>query len=182
MKKIFLLLALSPFLLAMQCGEDDSPCGKFIEFEKPDLVTIENQQTTYSVGDVLWLSASVDRIQTNPVTNSTYDLFQSDEKLLYYVDFRKASNYNGYYQLYLNENTTVVEHGEINWNNIILVKSGEQFKSKIGIKLLEPGSYTLYFYNVASYNPERMGCNFTVYSMISNFDGMDGGMFSFEVE
>jgi len=182
MKKIVLLFACVPFLLAMQCDPEPDPCGNYIEFEKSNLVTIENPQETYAVGDVLWLSSIVDRNQINSNTGDSVDLFESDEKLSYYVDFRKESNYNGYYPIYLNESTTVVESGEVNWNNIILTKESEQFKSKMGIKLLETGIYTINLYNVASYNPDRIGCNFTTYSMVTDFSGMDSNLFIFEVE
>lgn len=182
MKKIVLLLAMIPFLFAFQCDPEPDPCGNYIEFEKSNLVTIENPQITYAVGDVLWLSSTVDRNQINSNTGDSVDLFESDEKLSYYVDLIKNSNYNGYYQIYLNENTTLVESGEVNSNNIILTKEGEQFKSKMGIKLLEPGIYTINLYNVASYNPDRIGCNFTTYSMVTDFSEMDSNSFSFEVE
>jgi hypothetical protein len=182
MKKLILLLALSPFLVAFQCDPEPDPCGNYIEFDKPNLVTVENPQATYVVGDVLWLSSTVNRTQVNPNTGNSIDLFESDDKLSYYIDLRKDSNYNGYYQIYLNENTTVVESGEVNWNNIILTKEGEQFKSKMGIKLLESGIYTINLYNVASYNPDRIGCNFTTYSMVTDFSEMDSNSFIFEVE
>lgn len=181
-KKIILLLSLIPFLFAFQCDPEPEPCGDYIEFYKPDLITIENEQLTYTVGDVLWLSSIVNRTQVNPNTGNSIDLFESDEKLAYYIDFRKNSYYNGYYPIYLNENTTVVESGAVNWNNIILTKEGEQFKSKMGIKLLESGIYTINLYNVASYNPNRVGCNFTSYSMVTDFSGMDSNLFTFEVE
>ena len=124
MKKIVLLFACVPFLLAMQCDPEPDPCGNYIEFEKSNLITIDNPQSTYLVGDIVWLSSIVDRNQINSNTGSSIDLFVSDEKLAYYVDLRKDSNYNGYYQLLLNENTTVVEYGELNWNNFILTSDG----------------------------------------------------------
>jgi hypothetical protein len=182
MKKLVLLLSLIPFLFAFQCDPEPDPCGTYVEFQKQDLVTVENPQATYALGDVLWLFSTVDRTQVNPTTGNSIDLFESDEKLAYYIDLRKNSNYNGYYPIYLNENTTVVESGEVNWNNIILTKEGEQFKSKMGIKLLESGIYTINLYNVASYNPDRMGCNFTTYSMVTDFSGIESNLFTFEVE
>ena len=39
MKKILFLLTFSPFLLAFQCDPEPEPCGEYIEFEKPNLVT-----------------------------------------------------------------------------------------------------------------------------------------------
>ncbi len=182
MKKIFLLLAMIPFLFAFQCDPEPEPCGEFNEFEKPDLVTIDNLQTTYQVGDLIWLSSTVDRFQVNPITETTYDLFSSDEKLAYYLEFSKTSLYNGSNFLNLNENTTIVEEGELDWNTIILTKNNEQYKSKIGIKLLETGNYSIRLYNVSSFNRDRIGCNYTTYSMLTDFNGMESKVFTFEVE
>ena len=182
MKKILFLLTFSPFLLAFQCDPEPEPCGEYIEFEKPNLVTIENAQAIYSVGDVLWLTSAVDRNQINSNNGDLIDLFESNEKLSYYIDFRKSSAYNDYFNLYLNENTTIIEQGEAYSNFIILLKDDEKFKSKIGVKLLEPGTYSLNLYNVATYNPDRVGCNFTSYSMITDFSGIESNLFTFVVE
>jgi hypothetical protein len=182
MKKIVLLFALITFLFAFQCDPEPGTCGEYIEFEKRDLITIENQQTTYQVGDLIWLSSIVDRFQVNAITETTYDLFSSDQKLAYYLEFSKTSLYNGSIFININENTTVMEEGELDWNTIILTKNNEQFKSKIGIKLLEPGTYSLLIYNVSSFNRDRIGCNFTTYSMPTDFNGMDSKVFTFIVE
>ncbi|HRZ31038.1 MAG TPA: hypothetical protein P5335_05965 [Flavobacterium sp.] len=182
MKKIVFLFALIPFLFAFQCDPEPGPCGEFIEFEKSDLITIENQQTTYQVGDLIWLSSIVDRFQVNPITEASYDLFSSDQKLAYSLEFSKTSLYNGSIYLNINENTTVIEEGELDWNTIVLTKNDTQFKSKIGIKLLEPGTFTLNIYNIGSFNPDRVGCNFTTYSMKTDFNGIESNLFTFEVE
>lgn len=181
MKKIILLLCVVPLLIAMQC-DDDVPCGTLIEFEKNDLIALENQQATYEVGDTLWISSTVNRFQTNPNTNSTLDLFELDEKLAYYIEIKKASAFNEFNYINLNENSTIVEEGESLFNTIILVKEGEGFRSKIGIKLLETGTFTVKVHNVASYSPERQGCNFTVISMVTDFDGIENNLFTFDVE
>lgn len=182
MKKIIFILALFPFLLAMRCVEDDAPCGSFTEIEKPDLITIENSQSTYNVDDVLWVSSTVDRFQTIPESNTTIDLFVKDEKLSYYIELIKLSAFNDFNYIFLNENSTIIEQGEALSNTIILVKDGEQYKSKIGIKLLESGSYTLKITNVSSYFVEPVGCNYSVFSMFTDFDGIESNTFAFEVE
>ena len=183
MKKLVILFTLIPFLLAFECDSDSDSCGTFFEFEKSNLVTIENLQETYAVGDVLWFSSTVvDRNQINSNTCNSIDLFASDDKLSYSIEFRKASIYNGFDPIFLNENTTIVEVGAIDYNTIILVKEGEQFKSRIGIKLLEPGSFTIYLYNVSSFDPLQIGCNYTHYSMVTDFSGLNSREFAFMVE
>lgn len=180
MKKIALILFLFPFLLATQCDEDDRPCGRYVEWQKPNLISIENQQTTYTVGDVLWLSAIVDRNQDNG--NATIDLFAFDTKLSYYIDLKKSSVYNTFFYLYLNDNTSVVEQGEAESNTVILTPENDTFKSKFGIKLLESGTYTLTVYNIASYNPNQVGCNFTRHSLVTDFSELESNTFTFEVQ
>lgn len=181
MKKIIFILALFPFLVAMRCVEDDAPCGNFTEIEKFDLITIENNQTVYNVDDVLWLSSTVDRFQTLPDSSTTIDLFTKDEKLSYYIELIKFP-VNDFNYIFLNENSTIIEQGQALSNTIILVKDGEQYKSKIGIKLLESGTYTLKITNVSSYLIEPVGCNYTVFSMFTDFDGIESNTFTFEVQ
>lgn len=181
MKKTIFLLALFPFLLAMRCVEDDSPCGSLTEIEKSDLITIENSQTVYTIDDVLWLSSTVDRFQSLPDSSTTIDLFESYEKLSYYIELIKLPA-NDFNYIFLNQNSTIIEQGEALSNTIILVKDGEQYKSKIGIKLLESGSYTLKITNVSSYLIEPVGCNYTVFSMFTDFNGIESNTFTFEVQ
>jgi hypothetical protein len=182
MKKLATLFAFTPFLFAFQCDSESESCGTFFEFEKSNLVTIENPQETYAVGDVLWLSSTVDRHQINSNTGNSIDLFESDDNLSYSIEIKKASIYNGFDPIFLNENTTIVEVGAIDYNTIILVKDGEQFKSRIGIKLLEPGSFNIYLYNVSSFDPLQIGCNYTHYSMVTDFSGLNSRAFAFIVE
>ncbi|WP_291115824.1 hypothetical protein [Flavobacterium sp. UBA6135] len=182
MKKIIFILALFPFLLALRCVEDDAPCGGFTEIEKPDLITIENSQPVYNMNDVLWLSSTVDRFQTINESNTTVDLFAKDEKLSYYIELIKLSAFNDFNYIFLNQNSTIIEQGEALFNTIILVKDGEQYKSKIGIKLLESGTYTLKITNISSYHVEPVGCNYTVFAMYTDFNGIESNTFTFEVE
>ncbi|MEZ0006775.1 hypothetical protein ABH942_002152 [Flavobacterium sp. 28YEA47A] len=179
MKKILLLLALCPILLATQCDPDDAPCGRLIEMQKDDLITIENLHTEYSLNDVLWLNASVDRNQQT--SNSTFDLFEFNDKLGYYVELKKESVYNQNNFLFLSEQTTVIAQGESDGNTFILTKDGNSFKNRIGIKLLEPGNYRLTIYNLGSYLPYRTDCNFTSFSISTDFNEMDSNTFSFTV-
>jgi len=181
MKKISLLFSFIPFLFAFQC-EDDVACGNFVEFENTNLITIENPQAIYQLGDTLWLASSVNRLQTNTNSNTVIDLFQLDESLSYYIELKKASAFNGFNYINLNENSIVIDTGGAFYNTFILLKEADHFVSRAGIKLLESGSYTVNIYNVASYNPERQGCNFTVISMLTNFAGLENNSFIFEVE
>ncbi|HEX8562971.1 MAG TPA: hypothetical protein VF676_08340 [Flavobacterium sp.] len=56
MKKIACALLICPMLVAMQCDEEEH-CG--IIDPAPYMVSIENQQESYSVNDTVWLSAEI---------------------------------------------------------------------------------------------------------------------------
>ncbi|KQS53344.1 MAG: hypothetical protein KAF41_10855 [Flavobacterium sp.] len=179
MKKLILLLATFPFLLATQCDPDDSPCGRFIEIHKDDLITIENRQAEYSLNDVLWLTASVDRNQET--SDSNIDLFELDHKLYYDVVLKKESAYIEYNYLTLSTRTTVIAQGESERNFFILIRDGNSFKNRIGIRLLESGNYTLTINNIRSYKSYNGNCNFTTFSILTDFNEMDSNSFSFVV-
>lgn len=180
MKKTILLLLIAPLLLAMQCDPDEEPCGKLIQTQKNDLITIENLQTSYNLNDVIWLNASID--QEQQIGNITYNLFETDEKLAYVVELTKQSVYNPNNYLSLNEQTTIVDKGEVEGNNFILTKEGNRFQNRIGIRLLETGTYTLALYNIASYNWYRPDCNFTAFSFETDFNEIESGSVTFTVE
>jgi hypothetical protein len=158
MKKSVLVLLICPLLFAMQCDPDDEPCGNLVELEKRDLITVENLQAEYQLNDTLWLNSTVD---INQQSSSAIDLFEFDEELSFYIELKKASVYNPNNYLYLNEETTVIDKGRAIENNFILTKENNTFKNRIGIKLLEPGNYSLTIYNIASYKPSGTDCNFT---------------------
>lgn len=180
MKKTVLILLMCPLLFAMQCEPDDEPCGNLVELEKKDLITVENLQAEYNLNDVLWLNSTVDRNQQS--TSATFDLFEFDDELAFYIELKKASVYNPNNYLYLNEQTTVVDLGRAVENNFILTKDNNTFKSRIGIKLLEPGNYSLTIYNIGSYKPIGTDCNFTSFSIVTDFSGMDSSSFLFVVD
>jgi len=180
MKKSILVLLMCPLLFAMQCEPDDGPCGKLIELEKEDLITIENLQTVYNLNDVLWLNSTVDRNQQS--TSSNFDLFEFDDEFSFYIELKKVSVYNPNNYLYLNEETTIIDQGKAFDNNFILTKDNDTFKNRIGVKLLEPGNYSLTIYNIGSYKQNRTDCDFTSFSIMTDFSEMDSNSFSFTVE
>jgi len=179
MKKLLIVLLLCPLLFAMQCDPDEEPCGNLVEFEKKDLINIENLQAKYQLNDILWLNSTVDR---NQQSSSALDLFEFDDELSFYIELKKASVYNPNNYLYLNEQTTVVDQGKAVENNFILTKENNTFKNRIGIKLLEPGNYSLTIYNIGSYKPNRTDCNFTSLSIVTDFYSIESSSISFTVE
>lgn len=167
-------------LLAMQCDPEDEPCGNWINTQKNDLISIENLQTNYNLNDVIWLNASIAR--NEQLAGVVYNLFETDEKFAYWIDLKKESVYNPNNYLSLNEQTTIVDKGEANSNQFILTKEGDSFSSRTGIRLLEPGTYTLSVYLIGSYNLTRSNCNFTAFSIETDFAEMESGSVSFTVE
>ena len=98
MKK-FVLILLSPLFLAFQCEEE--PCMReVIQQSKPELITIENLQSTYNVGDILWLNSTLTRNQNFENTTEIVDLFSYELDFAFGVNFYKSSIYN---QIKINE-------------------------------------------------------------------------------
>lgn len=180
MNKLILLLTVFPLLLATQCEPDDQPCGKFVEMQIPELIAIENPQQQFSVTDTLWLNATVSRSQQ--LENTPFDLFEFDETLSYYIEVVKESPFNSNNYIHLTQQAMVVASGEALDNIFILTKAGDTYHSRIGIKLLEPGNYTMKVYNINSHNHYRPDCNFTSFSIATDFDGLNSNTFSFAVE
>ena len=54
--------------MAMQCDEDEIPCG--VEFSNNYSVTIENINETYSAGETIWLNAEVSSELDNSCNNN----------------------------------------------------------------------------------------------------------------
>lgn len=75
MKKIVLVFFISHLFLAFQCGTEEPCSAKIIVKFKPQLITIENLQPIYNVGDIIWFNSTLERIQNFENPNETIDLY-----------------------------------------------------------------------------------------------------------
>ncbi|RTY95078.1 hypothetical protein [Flavobacterium sp. GT3R68] len=172
MKKLKFLLFI-PLLCAMQC-EPEGPCG-----DNPtsnyvlhnNLISIETNGTTYHVGDTIWINAVVNKNQSDANSSQNINLFNFDNKLNFNVNLLKTSSYNQNFPISLNENHVVSDKGEVMANSFIMVKEGDNFVNRTGIKLLETGTFKINCAEISSYR-DYYDCTTRTYigTTISNAD------------
>ncbi len=162
MKKIALLLFITPLFLAFQCEPDDSCSAEITQKEKPNLITIENLQTTYNVGDIIWFSSTLERNQNFENPSETIDLYSFPLDYGFGIQFYKSSVYNPEIYLCLNSTTTEIALGNLNGtlgcNLFVYEKIGDELKCRIGVKLLETGNYKLTIYNITTFKETGLNC------------------------
>jgi hypothetical protein len=163
MKKIVFLILITPLFLAFQCGPGDPCFAKIAQKVKPNLITIDNLQDTYTVGDIIWLSSTLERIQNFENPNETIDLFSFPFDYGFGIQFYKSSVYNPEIFLCLNNNTTEIVYGSLNetlgCNLFVYEKIGNVLKCRIGVKLLETGNYKLSVYDISTFRELGLNCN-----------------------
>lgn len=163
MKKTLLLLLIAPLFLAFQCEPGDPCYPKITQKSKPNLITIENLQPTYNVGDIIWLNSTLERIQNFENPSETIDLFSFPLDYAFGIQFYKSSVYNPEIFLCLNSTTTEIDFGILNenfgCNLFVFEKIGNELKIRIGVKLLETGNYKLSVYNISTFKESGLSCN-----------------------
>ena len=85
-------------------------------------------------------------------------MFNFDDNLSFEITLLKTSNYSQDFSIALNENHVVVNKGQVVSNSFILVKEGDNFVNKTGIKLLETGNFKIGNSEISSAR-ENFGCN-----------------------
>ncbi|UGS24596.1 hypothetical protein [Flavobacterium channae] len=162
MKKLLLLLILSPLFMAFQCETENECFADITKKEKPNLITIENLQTSYNVGDIIWFNSTLERIQNFENQTETIDLFSFPLDYGFGIQFYKSSIYNPEIFLCLNNTTTEITYGSLNQtlgcNLFVYEKIGNELKCRIGVKLLEPGNYKLSIYNISTFRETGLNC------------------------
>jgi hypothetical protein len=163
MKKCIFLLLIAPLFLAFQCDPGESCSVNVTHKTKTNLITIDNLQNTYNVGDIIWISSTLERIQNFENPNETIDLFSYPLDYSFGIQFYRLSVYNPEIFLCLNNNTTEIDFGSLNenfgCNLFIYEKIGNELKSRIGVKLLETGNYKLSVYNISTFKESGLSCN-----------------------
>lgn len=152
MKKLKFLFFI-PLLCAMQCEPND-PCGN----RPPDnyvindnLIAIENNSGIFQVGDTLWMNTVINKNQIDINSSKNLNLFNFDDKLYFEINLYKMSSYNQNLLIYLNQDHVVADKGEVQFNSFILVKEGDNYVNRVGIKLLESGSFKIQNSYINSY-------------------------------
>lgn len=184
MKKIMILVLLvSPLFMAFQC-EPDEPCSPSISNkDKPNLITIENLQTTYNLGDIIWLNSTLERTQNFENPNETIDLFSYPLEYAYGIQFNKSSVYNPSIYLCVDENTSQVTSGSIkDCNLFVYEKVGAILKSRVGIKLLETGNYEISVYNISNFRETGLTCGDKALDITTTFSNNNQQTINFTVQ
>lgn len=172
MKNLLRIFLLLPFLLAFQC-EDDDPCSlKFTSKVKPNLISVENLQSTYNVGDTLWLSSEIERIQQ--FDNETIDILNFPEKIGFGIQFKKETSYsNEPIFICLDNNTVTFTQGYLflnyDCNRFIYDVNNSNLNCRVGIKLLEAGNFTIELNSIMNFRTNGNNCNDEVLEIKTNF-------------
>ncbi|WP_296150978.1 hypothetical protein [uncultured Flavobacterium sp.] len=176
MKKLIFLLFI-PVFCATTC--DDDPCDdNGYSFVNYDLVKVKENQTSYAVGDTLWLDAVVSRNQILQYNQSNYDLFSKNETLSYFLNmFKNPSSGNG--QVFLNTENLISIKGKAENNHFTLTKEGNTFANKTGIKLTESGNFKISVDDISSYGSS--GCNSSVQIQTKILNSDEDNNFNFNV-
>jgi len=179
MKKFTFLLFL-PLFCATTC--DDDPCDDDgYSFINQDLIKVEENQTSYSVGDTLWLDSVVSRNQNLPYNPQLqYDLFSKNESLSYYLNMVKSSNLGDDYQVNIDTENLISIKGNAEGNYFILVREDNNYVNKTGIKLTESGNFKINVNTISSYGNSACNSSAQIQTRILNSD--EDGNYNFNVE
>jgi hypothetical protein len=186
MRKLLLLFLLLPIFLAFQC-EPGEPCtAKITQKSKPNLITIENLQATYNVGDIIWLNSTLEKNQNFDNPNETIDLFSYPLEYALGIQFYKSSIYNPEIYLCLNSTTTEIDQGTLNetlgCNLFVYEKIGDELKCRIGVKLLETGNYKLSIYNISTFRETGLNCGDKGLDIFTTFSNNNQQEINFTVQ
>ncbi len=180
MKKGLIVFLIVPVLMATQCEDDIECTSETLIKTKQNLLTIENSQTTYQVGDVLWIKSDLDRNINFDTPNETIDLFDYSE-LIFKFNFDRISIYNSEMYLCVNEDTIEIVKGELlNCNQFSYERSDTNFQSNIGIKLLEAGEYRMKISEISS--NEHSDCSKDGIVILTSFSNNDNEWVTFLVQ
>lgn len=186
MKKIILVVFICHLFLAFQCGIEEPCLAKIIVKYKPQLITIENLQPIYNVGDIIWFNSTLERFQNFENSNETFDLYSYPLDYAFGLQFIKSSIYNPEISLCLNSTTTELSTGNLNetlgCNLCVYEKIGNELKCRIGVKLLEPGNYKISVFNISTFKETGLSCKDKGLSINTTFSNTNQQEITFTVE
>ena len=146
---IFTIFSL-PLLLAFQCEDQIDTIKDSVE--ELNLINIEDNRSTFSVGDYIIINTEISNkqitIDDKEISLSEY-LFNKSNPLYYYLILHKLSEDDTYEEVIIGETMEIiggVNSSETNpYISIINFFDNEKnvFSSKIGIKLMDSGTYLL---------------------------------------
>lgn len=171
MKKLLLVVATMPFLLAVTCGPDESDlCGEpTTRFRSNELAGVENPKEVYDLGDTLWFSVILNNVIDIDEGTNTLDI--SDyTNLKFHFNLNRDSVFQSQTWLCVNDETLEIEQGELTFrcNEILFERQETQFVARIGIKLLEVGAYNLAVKEISSFDEDCALSDITIATTFPN--------------
>lgn len=142
-----LFLAIIGIAAVTSCGDDD----EFYNSKNtsiPNLITIEHQ-TSYAVGDVLWLNTDFSRYQPEPNQTTPLDIFKTTGgasfSFAYGLEKKTGTTWTP-----INIRNVIKDQGDAVADFFIIAESiyepiSENYKFRAGITLSETGEYRLVF-------------------------------------
>ncbi|CAM3706377.1 hypothetical protein FLGE108171_11450 [Flavobacterium gelidilacus] len=182
MKKALLLFLIIPFM-AFQC-EPGEPCEPAIKQKsKPNLITVENLQTNYIVGDIIWLNSSLEKNQLFENPNETIDLLSYPLDYALGFQFYKSSLYSTDTYLCIDESSSEVTIGSNNnCNTFVYEKDGDFLKSRVGIKLLETGNFKIILSSISTFRETGLNCGDNALDIYTTFSNNNQNSITFIVQ
>jgi hypothetical protein len=193
MKRLKYFLPL--FLLLAGCDSDDDGFYNTVYIQANNLVSVANPQTSYAVGDVVYVNAYVPNLLAeqgfdNPIdvreTTGNADQFDFS----YMLEKLDAS---GEWELYTIDDVNYVPggFGDAQLDPIVrglldFDADSQQYAYMGGVRITEPGQYRLNFTNTTRYAEKAFlrslspGNNVTM-NLYSASSDMPGGLFAFTV-
>jgi len=168
MKAISIIYLMSVSLCAsLCCPEEDDYFPATITIENDSLISIENNQIVYNVDDSIYIRTEIanqqETIEGSQVILSDYDYAEVNQsRMTLSMSLYKLTAFNTVVKIPLLEEHIEIIEGDVYFNgnqeisdiNILSIYNGEDYKSMIGIKLLEAGTY----YIGASYGNNEFVC------------------------
>ena len=160
-REIAIILLLSPIILAMQCNDDY--CG--YSEPAPYVVEVDNEQSTYSVNDTIWLSAEMTSQLIDSCEPESDSVFVNEPKLfrdgLFVLKLISPQNgknaVNASTELEVVYDTAVPEETSSCANAFqffpVLTQDLQQYKYRVGVVPHAPGTFAIVFSTTSAFSP-----------------------------
>lgn len=138
MVKLFFIFCTLFFLSSCnKCNKLDAGLQQYFLMEEvPNVLRVENLQSTYNLNDTVWFSISIPEVLGDSGDNVTCNI--SGEETIIYVLTPTITTING--DIILDESQLFYRIGSFGVNNFHLIKNGNIYEMEFGV-LLEDLSY-----------------------------------------
>lgn len=170
------------------CPEEDD----YIELatytlEVPELIEITNSRTTYALNDTIWIKTEVlVNLEHQGEIINISEVAGNSDRLYAYLDLYQQTGFENPTLLSLSPDEVIIREGEVSTNSALLATAflnGQNFQSKFGIVLKQPGEFFISNYYQQSLNLFVDTNNGVLVYLLTTFKNSDeGDLFRFTVE